>query len=44
MLAHDVDGEINVLYAAQDVGYEVAGLEGFVLRRCVTSSSVAPSM
>jgi hypothetical protein len=29
LLAHDGDGEINVLYAAQDAGYEVTALEGF---------------
>src|SRR5262245_36598862 len=28
-LAHDGDGEINVLHAAQDAGYEVTALEGF---------------
>src|SRR5262249_31573369 len=29
LLAHDGDGEINVLCATQDAGYEVTGLEGF---------------
>ena len=29
LLAHDGDGEINVLYAAQDAGYEVTALERF---------------
>jgi hypothetical protein len=29
LLAHDGDGEINLLYAAQDVGYEVTALETF---------------
>jgi hypothetical protein len=29
LLAHDGDGEINVLYAAQDAGYEVTALESF---------------
>src|SRR5262245_24174107 len=29
LLAHHGDGEINVLYAAQDAGYEVTALEGF---------------
>jgi hypothetical protein len=29
LLAHDGDREINVLYAAQDAGYEVTALEGF---------------
>jgi hypothetical protein len=29
LLAHDSDGEIDVLYAAQDAGHEVAALEGF---------------
>jgi hypothetical protein len=27
LLAHDGDGEINVLYAAQDAGHEVTALE-----------------
>ena len=35
LLAHDGDGEINVLYAAQDAGYEVTALEGF----CITPVS-----
>ena len=29
LLAHDGDGEINVLYATQDVGHEVTALEAF---------------
>ena len=29
LLAHDGNREINVLYAAQDAGYEVTALEGF---------------
>jgi hypothetical protein len=29
LLAHDGDREINVLYAAQDAGYEVTAFEGF---------------
>ena len=29
LLAHDSDGEINVLYAAQDVGHEITALEAF---------------